>query len=148
MMKQLLFFTLVIILTACSTYSEDDKQNFDSEISEYLEKHNLDCKKSESGIYYKILEEGEGDFIQFNDVVFATYQGKLLNGKIFDEQKEPIQLKFDDMIMGWKEVLLYLKKGSKVFVAIPPQLGYGDYDLDDIPKNSSLIFEIKIKDVQ
>lgn len=147
-MKQILFFTLAIILTACSTYSEDDKQNFDSEISEYLEKNNLDCKKSESGIYYQFLEKGDGDKILYDDVVFATYEGKLLDGTVFDEQKEPVELKFSDMIMGWKEVLLQMNVGDKVFVAIPPQHGYGDYDLDDIPKNSSLIFEIEVEEVR
>lgn len=147
-MKQILFCTLTIIVTACSTYSEDDKQNFDQEISAYLKKNNLECQTSESGIYYQFLEKGDGEKVQYDDVVFATYEGKLLDGTVFDEQKEPVELKFSDMIMGWKEVLLQMNVGDKVFVAIPPQQGYGDYDLDDIPENSSLIFEIKVEEVR
>jgi FKBP-type peptidyl-prolyl cis-trans isomerase FkpA len=43
--------------------------------------------------------------------------------------------------------MLYLKKGAKVKLVVPPQLGYGDYDLDDIPPNSVLLFDIEVKEV-
>ena len=152
-MKQLYFKAVLLIfitfgvISSCKTYSEDDHQNFDKTIQKYLTKNNLKgFEKSESGMYYKILNEGKGEYIRLTDEVTFNYQGKLLNGKIFDgeHRKYPITFQMKDLIQGWKEGMLYLKPGGKMKMVLPPYLGYGDYQLEHIPPHSILFFEIEV----
>ena len=86
--------------------------------------------------------------IQCRDSVSISYKGKLLNGRIFDYTKEPLTFAVKGLIGGWKEALLSCKKGSEVLMIIPPQLGYGNHKLDDIPQNSILFFEMKVWNVK
>lgn len=145
------FFRSIILITSlisCSTYSKDELTHFDSEIKNYIQKNKLDLKRSSSGLYYHIIKHGEGDFIQLTDSVSFTYEGKLINGEIFDKQSKPITFNVKDLIAGWKEIMTKLKPGAKVFLIIPPHLGYGTHDLDDIPASSSLIFNMEIINVR
>jgi FKBP-type peptidyl-prolyl cis-trans isomerase FkpA len=142
---------LFLILGGCKTYSDDDKSSFDQKIESYIQKHQLKgYKNSDSGLFYNIIQEGEGDYIKITDEVEFTYVGKLLNGHVFDgkNKRTPVKFKVSALIEGWKETMLYLKKGGKAKIIVPPQLGYGDYDLDAIPPNSILIFTIEVKDVK
>ena len=149
LLKKLVFTLLtLLVLAGCRTYSDDDKQNFDKQIKEYLKSKNIVCKRSDSGLYYKIIEQGSGNSIRFQDIVTFKYEGRLINGEMFDNQKEPIEFKVRDLIGAWKEIMLELKPGAKAFLVAPPQMGYGDHKLDDITQNSILIYEIEITDVK
>ena len=147
-MRKLIQFLLFLLLTSCSTYSEQEIQDFDSQISTYIKKNNLKFDKSSSGLRYFISKNGEGKFILYTDSVSITYSGFLLNGKRFDNQKNPITFAVRDLIAGWKEVLLLCRKGSEVKMILPPTIAYGDNSLDDIPQNSILKFEMKVWDVK
>lgn len=148
-MKNFLLLIITILsLTACKTYSDDDKKIFDKQIRAYIRQHDLKCKKSASGLYYSIIKEGKGNKIQISDNVSISYKGKLINCTTFDYQKKPITFAVKDLIGGWKEMLLKSKPGAKIFMILPPHLAYGDNDLDDIPKNSILIFDMEIKSVE
>jgi FKBP-type peptidyl-prolyl cis-trans isomerase FkpA len=149
MIKLVSISFLLISLFSCGTYSEDEKSAFDKKIENFIKKSGVKYKKSETGLYYSILEEGEGDFIKLTDEVSFTYEGKLLNGEIFDgeNKRTPIKFLVSDLIQGWQEALLSMKKGSKVKLVVPPQLGYGDYKLEDIPVNSVLYFHLEVVDV-
>ena len=147
-MKILFFLFISITIIGCKTYSSDDLNAFDKKIKAYEKKHNLNFYRSESGLYYKIIKQGKGDFIKYSDKVSFSYTGKLLNGFIFDRQIKPVTFNVDRLILGWKQVMLELKPGAKVQMIIPPSLGYGNHDLDDIPPNSILYFEMEIKNVE
>jgi FKBP-type peptidyl-prolyl cis-trans isomerase FkpA len=150
-MKQLLFILLTtLLLASCKTYSEDDKITINTKIESYLKKDTTHYQKSESGLHYFIEKEGTGENIKFTDEIKINYQGKLLNGHIFDgeHKKNPISFKVADLIEGWKEGMLYLKKGGKAKLIIPPYLGYGDYDLEKIPPHSVLVFDVEVVDVK
>jgi FKBP-type peptidyl-prolyl cis-trans isomerase FkpA len=149
MQTKLIFVAILFAVFSCQTYSDSDKTNFDQKIQKYIQKSPNEFKKSESGLYYFIEKEGEGDYIKLTDEVSFTYEGKLLNGTIFDGQnkRKPVTFQVSKLIQAWQETMLYLKKGGKAKIISPPQLGYGDYDLEAIPKNSILIFEMEIIDV-
>jgi FKBP-type peptidyl-prolyl cis-trans isomerase FkpA len=148
-MKKIVLLLLVLVsFTACRTYSEDDKQSFDTQIKTYLEKKGIECERSESGLYYKIIEEGEGEYIKFTDVVSFTYKGEFLDGEVFDNEKKPVDFMVKDLIGAWKEIMLELKPGAKAFLVAPPSLGYGDRQLDDIPANSILVFNMEVVGVK
>lgn len=140
-------FFIGIIFVCCGKYSDKEIQSFDETIAAYVSKNKLDMTKSESGLYYTIHEEGEGAPIKPTAMISAIYTGKLLNGEVFDEQKEPMELTLQNLIHGWREVAYYLKPGGKATIIVPPQLGYGQQKLSKIPESSILIFDIEIVDV-
>lgn len=142
-------FAILFVFSACNTYSEADKQNFDQQIQKFIAKGSDKYEKSESGLYYHIEKEGEGDYIKFTDRVTFKYEGKFLSGEPFDHRyrRTPITFEVPQLIEGWKEAFMYLKKGGKAKIILPPYLGYGDHQLDDIPANSILFFTVEIVDV-
>lgn len=141
-------FLGVLLIAGCKTYSDEQKEEFDDRIEAYLNKKGIKCSKSESGLYYNILEEGEGNLIILKDKVKFKYKGWLLNGKVFDEQlSEPVEFYVEELIGAWKEIMLKLRPGGKAYIVAPPQLGYGEHDLDDIPPNSILVFELEVVEV-
>ncbi len=152
-MKIIPFITLLVIalgFSSCDTYSEKEIENFDQEIQKFVAKSTDSFEKSESGMYYFIEEEGEGEYIKFTDVVSFKYEGKFLSGQAFDHRhrRTPVTFQVPQLIEGWKEAFMYLKKGGKAKIILPPYLAYGDHKLEDIPANSILFFTIEIVDVQ
>lgn len=148
MQKILSLLFVLIAITSCKTYSEEDKKNFDQQIKDYLSKKGIECLRSDSGLYYKIIAPGEGENIRFQDVVSFSYKGTFLTGEVFDEEKKPVEFAVKDLIGAWKEIMLELKPGAKAFLIAPPHLGYGDRKLDDIPANSILVYELEIHNVK
>jgi FKBP-type peptidyl-prolyl cis-trans isomerase FkpA len=147
-MRKIKQFLIIFLFVSCSTYSEQEIQDFDSQISAYIKKNNVRFDKSSSGLRYFISKNGEGKFIQYTDSVSITYSGFLLNGKCIDFQKVPVKFAVRDLIAGWKEVLIMCKKGSEVQMILPPSIAYGDHKLDNIPQNSILKFDMKVWDVK
>ena len=147
-MRKLIQFLLFLLLTSCSTYSDQEIQDFDSKISTHIKRNKLKFIKSSSGLYYHLKKNGEGKFILYTDSVTITYSGFLLNGKRIDFQKAPVKFAVRDLIAGWKEVLLMCKKGSEVQMILPPTIAYGDHKLDNIPQNSILKFNMKVWEVK
>lgn len=150
MIKILPILAMLLALAACKTYSEEDKAGFDKKIERYIAKSGIPYERSESGLYYFIEQEGEGEFIKFTDEVSFTYVGRLLSGKPFDgkHKRTPLTFEVSKLIEGWKEAFTYLKKGGKAKLIIPPTLGYGDHDLTDIPPHSILLYDLEIVDVK
>lgn len=145
-----LVIALFGLISGCSTYSESDKNTFDTAIQKFIQKSGIKYQKSESGLYYFIENEGEGDNIKYTNDVSFTYSGKLLNGTPFDTKnsRTPVTFNVKQLILGWQEAMLYLKKGGKAKLIVPPHLGYANYELESIPKNSILTFEMEILDVK
>ena len=148
-MKYFSLLLMIVALASCKTYSDDEVQSFDDEIQAYIKENNIDVEKSSSGMYYKIIEQGEGRKIQFKDVVRFKYKGTLLDGTVFDDQTEdPVEFRVDQLIGAWKEIMLELNDGGKAYLIAPPQQGYGTHNLEDIPANSILIFDMEVVEVK
>lgn len=104
-------------------------------------------KTTKSGLKYQILQEGTGDQIAKGKQVTVHYSGYLLDGTKFDssvERDEPFTfvVGVGQVIPGWDEGVMLLKKGSKARFIIPPTLAYGNRDLGKIPANSTLILVV------
>ncbi|MEM9889000.1 MAG: FKBP-type peptidyl-prolyl cis-trans isomerase [Bacteroidota bacterium] len=107
---------------------------------------------TESGLQYKILTEGAGDSPQPTDVVKVHYEGKLINGEVFDSsiaRGEPSQFGVTQVIPGWVEALQMMKPGSKWELYIPGNLAYGERGGPGgrIGPNETLIFEVELIEI-
>lgn len=132
----------------------DQKQADEKAIAQYVAKNKMtNMKRTYSGIWYTIMQEGEGDFVQKGDVVALKYVGKFLNDSIFGSSDDdgrlfefPVAEKF--AIPALDEVLLLLKKGSKCTFLTPSYLAYRELGLAKIvPPHVPLIFEIEFVDL-
>mgnify|MGYP001828982474 CR=1 FL=1 len=84
---------------------------------------------TDSGLQYKIIEEGTGKSPGPQDQVTVHYRGTLIDGKEFDsshKRGEPATFRLDGVIKGWSEGLQLMKEGGKAQFFIPPNLAYGD----------------------
>jgi FKBP-type peptidyl-prolyl cis-trans isomerase len=105
-----------------------------------------------SGLQYQVLKQGNGDTPKADSTVMVHYEGKLIDGTVFDssiKSGEPATFKANQVIPGWTEALTRMKVGDKWRVFIPPNLAYGDRGAPGrIPPNSALIFEIDLLEVK
>ena len=101
----------------------------DESIKTYLKNKGIDAQKTASGIYYTIKTSGSGDHPKAGAKVKVHYEGRLLSGKTFDSsiaRGEPITFGLNQVIPGWQEAVLLLKKGGKDTFWIPSGLAYGN----------------------
>lgn len=102
---------------------------------------------TESGLQYKVLKEGKGVTPTNGDKVKVHYEGKLLDGTVFDssyERKEPAEFGVTQVIPGWTEVLQLMKEGSVYEVYIPYNLAYGERGSGSIKPFSMLTFKVEL----
>jgi FKBP-type peptidyl-prolyl cis-trans isomerase len=102
-----------------------------------------------SGLQYKILVEGDGAKPLATDQVTVHYEGRLINGEVFDssyERGEPATFPLNGVIPGWTEGLQYISTGGKAELYIPSDLGYGSRGTPDgsIPPHSTLVFTVEL----
>lgn len=107
-----------------------------------------EVKSTSSGLQYEVLTLGKGPKPKDQQMVEVHYEGKLIDGTVFDssiERKKTAEFNLSQVIPGWTEVLKMMPAGSKWKVTIPPSLGYRDAGMPPkIPPNSVLIFEIEL----
>lgn len=106
--------------------------------------------KTPSGLAYYIEKEGTGEIPKKGDELKVHYTLRLNDGEKLDssyERNEPLEVEagVTALIQGWTEALLMFKRGTKVFLIIPPELGYGAQGAGGvIPPNSTLYFDVEI----
>ena len=104
---------------------------------------------TESGIAYKVIKEGTGDYFTEADVVNILFRGRHLNGEVFDENDDdPEPFELTSVIPGISEVVQLMKPGGKVTVVIPAEQAYGAQGNSDIEPNETLIFDIEALGIQ
>lgn len=100
------------------------------------------------GLQYRIIKTGTGKKPKLDDSITVNYEGKLIDGKVFDssyQRGEPVTLKLNQVIEGWKQALPLMTVGSKWELFVPPNLAYGDRSPSPtIPPNSALIFTVEL----
>ena len=101
-----------------------------------------------SGLQYKVLKQGTGAVPSLNDKVQVNYEGRLIDGTVFDASAKhgdkPAEFRPTEVIKGWTEALTMMPIGSKWQVYIPADLAYGSRDAGQIKPYSALVFDIEL----
>lgn len=158
----LLVLTLTVILCSCSKkddytelYSAEIEQAKLNEYLDYLAGEGLEVKTTDSGVYYVVISEGEGDVPKAGDKVSVVYNAYFIDGERFASSGDPeiygyftYTHKIDNMIKGWEDGIETMKKGGSSLLIIPSDLAYGPTGYYDIPPYSSILYEIYVYDIE
>ena len=111
---------------------------------------NKDVKQTASGLQYKVITKGEGPIPTNTQRVKVHYEGRLIDGKVFDssyKRGQPATFGVNQVIKGWTEALTMMPAGSKWELYIPQELAYGAREQNEIPAFSCLIFTVELLEV-
>ncbi|MGY5450135.1 FKBP-type peptidyl-prolyl cis-trans isomerase [Agarivorans sp. MS3-6] len=107
-----------------------------------------EINKTETGLQYEVLVEGEGDTPTASSKVQVHYEGTLISGEVFDssvQRGEPAEFPVNGVIKGWTEALQRMKVGDKWKLYIPQELAYGSQGAGAaIPPFAALVFEVEL----
>ncbi len=106
-------------------------------------------KTTESGLQYKVIKAGKGASPKPTSSVTTHYEGRLINGKVFDSSYKrgtPATFGVTQVIKGWTEALQLMKEGDQWELYIPSELAYGERGAPSgsIGPNETLIFKIEL----
>lgn len=104
-------------------------------------------KTTKSGLQYRVLSQGEGPVATDSSEVEVHYEGRLIDGRVFDssyQRNESTKFRCDQVIKGWTEALKIMPEGSVWELYIPSELAYGERGTQGIPPYSTLIFKVEL----
>ena len=108
-------------------------------------------QETATGLQYKVLKEGSGAMPTTSNKVKVHYEGRLLNGTVFDssyQRGQPIEFALGGVIQGWIEGLQLMKEGAKYQLYIPFNLAYGERGSPpNIGPFETLIFDVELLEV-
>ncbi|NOR74355.1 MAG: hypothetical protein GQ525_04275 [Draconibacterium sp.] len=157
----LLEISFIAFLTSCLGFDDEpvvsSQRAEQAELATYINDlvengYNIDT--TDFGLYYIILEEGEGEFPQEGDSLEVGYAGYYVDGTLFDasdELEENGTLEFvlgsPPMITGWDKGMELINKNAKVQLIVSSQFAYGSTGSGNIPPYKTLIFVVKMIDL-
>ena len=141
---------LALAATACATHTPPETPAGANFLTRNAAQKRV--MRTASGLQYFIVKKGDkrGVSPREGDGVTFDYEGRLTSGKVFDssfERGEPLTGKVGRFVKGFDEALKMMKPGDEWIVWIPPELGYGDRTLDEIPPGSVLRFRLVLRAV-
>ena len=147
-MKKLFFLIFLLSLFITNSCTKNHTQIDEDIILQYISDNNLNAEATGSGLYYVVNNNGNGNFPNITSTVRVDYKGTLTDGTIFD-QSSPAGVTFPltNVIQGWQEGIPLFSEGGSGILIIPSALGYGNQAIGNIPRNSVLIFEVNLIDV-
>lgn len=128
------------------TYGENKKKS-DAFIAQKAKE--ADVKKLPGGTLYKVISEGKGPVPAPTNKVQVIYEGKTIDGNVFDSSEKnnggkPTEVMLNQVVPGWQEALSIMPEGSEWELYIPYNQAYGNRDMGSIKPYSALIFKIKL----
>ena len=143
------FFFLIVAVTSCSkqgVYDEGVQMAIDeAKIDKWADSIGLDLQKHESGLYYEVISEGEGSSPVLTDSLIVEYEARKLGDSISFSKADdinPYKFLLRNSIEAWRIGLPMIKEGGRIRLLVPSPLGYRNYDVGNVPKNTVLDFTI------
>lgn len=146
-------FNLLLVVLTVSTLSCGDEAPINTVdnatlIQNYITDNNLDAiEVDDTGLFYIVEKEGNGEFPTINDFVTVHYHGTFLDGEVFDSSVDrgaPSSFALSRVIAGWQLGIPKFSKGGKGTLIIPSNLAYGPSGTNGIPGFSVLLFEVEL----
>ncbi len=122
----------------------------DTFLEQNAARDDVEIVETDSGLQYRVIEEGEGESPALTDRVSVRYKGSLANGIIFNQTEgdDTAEFRVDGTIDGFTEGLQLMNEGSKFEFFLPPNLGYGNEPPSpEIPPNAILVFEVELVEI-
>lgn len=155
MLKKKLVLGLLLIVGVFSACKKDkydaekQAQIDDALIVDFLAKNSIVAIKHSSGLYYQILAPGTGNLTYTtNTNVSVNYEGRLLNGNIFDKSTNTATFSLGGLIQGWQIGIPLIQKGGRIRLIVPSTLAYQNQARGSIPENAVLDFTIDLINAQ
>lgn len=146
-----------VMMAFQSDLQEKERARKSAAVKENLEKGKAFLEKNrqtdgvvetESGLQYRIIKEGDGKHPSATDTVTTHYEGRTIDGRIFDssiKRGTPASFPVNGVIKGWQEALVLMPTGSKWELFVPSDLAYGPSGSGEaIGPNETLIFEVEL----
>jgi len=149
----ILGFTLLLITSCGGDLSPEEQFEEDVMLIEnFLSENGITAQTSSSGLRYVIDEAGNGNVPELPDVVSIFYEGRYLDGEVFDDITEGVDEPLDfirtgSFVPGFTEGLQLIGEGGEITLYIPSILGYADMPPGNIRKNSVLVFDVKLVEI-
>jgi len=140
-----------VMIAKQAEIAEQRKKEGDTFLAANKQKQGI--KTLPSGLQYQVVKEGTGKTPRATDTVTANYEGRLIDGTVFDSSYKrgmPADFPLNQVIRGWTEALQLMKVGSKWTLFIPAEMAYGAQPPPGSPirPNDPLIFDIELLDVK
>ncbi len=144
-----------LLLSACGQPAVIDPEAGKAEAAAFMEKNAREdgVQSLPSGLQYQVVQSGPsgGESPDRNDLVKVEYEGKLVDGEVFDSsfaRGAPAIFTPETVVPGWTEALQKMRVGDEWILYVPPELGYGERGGPPaIPPNAVLIFRLKLLDI-
>lgn len=103
-----------------------------------------DICKLDGGVLYRVIQPGSGPHPTDGNVVTFHYEGRFIDGTVFDKESQPETIGVKELIMGFAIALKAMPLGAKWEIYIPWQSAYGAQGTDDVPPFSTLIYKVEL----
>lgn len=149
-----LFLGAALALFALAPLARAQQEKLSPDDLAYVEKTWPNAHKTSTCLRYVVEKQGTGEPANPGDKVEVLYTGRLLNGKVFDQQLDPnhpftFRVRRGQVIVGWDQILQLMRKGDKWIVIVPSQLAYGTRGQPPtIPPDATLVFEMELIGIQ
>jgi len=145
--KLMIAAAAALLLAACHRALPDQSSAAKTFLAQNA--HQPDVHVLPSGLQYKVVRSGPADGLRpkLGDEVKVNYEGKLVDGRVFDSSYQrgvPAAMPLKGLIKGWQEALQLMRPGDEWILYIPPELGYGAEGAGEIPPGAALIFRIEL----
>ncbi|TVQ70804.1 MAG: hypothetical protein EA363_07295 [Balneolaceae bacterium] len=141
---------LILLFSGCL----ETQPIFDNEADiEFLEEYAQrdDVILTDSGLMYRVLQQGEGESPVMTSQVRVHYEATLVTGEVIGssyDEDEPLVFSLQEVITGFSEGLTLMQEGAEYELVIPPELGYGDFPPDSrIHPGAVLIFQVELLEI-
>lgn len=101
------------------------------------------------GLQYFVLKQGNGQKPKLHSTIIISYEGRTIDGTVFDNTNQPTEFSIDAFILGLTEAIQLMPINSKWRIFIPPSLAYGTRSVGALMKpNSTLIYDVELLDIK
>lgn len=129
--------------------NDDTRKAGDAFMAENAKREGVEVM--ENGLQIEHLVKGTGASPTAADTVLVHYEGKRVDGHVFDssyERDKPARFPLKQVVRGWRNGLIKMQEGGTAMLYLPPEQAYGATSpSQDIPANSTLIFKVELLEV-